>query len=129
MLSVVCTDQAAGSRGLARPFHAILPHAMCTALSPAMGPVPSPPPPEEAWGPRPSLCPSPAGLRPSLCHQPGPAQLPACSFPCVRVCACECVCPLPCRETVPVTQSKHVNGHRGHGYATFGVCQDNVTAF
>lgn len=52
------------------------------------GTCPVPPPAEEAWGPQPSLCPSPDGLRPSLRHQPGPTQLPVCSPTCARVRAC-----------------------------------------
>lgn len=118
-----------GEQGLAWPLHAILPQVMGTALSPATGPVPSTAPsPEEAWGPQPSLCPTPDGRRPSLCHQPSPTRLPVCSLPCVRVHVCARLCPLPCRETVPATQSKQVNGLQGHGYATFSVCHD-VTAF
>lgn len=52
------------------------------------GTCPVPPPAEEAWGPQPSLCPSPDGLRPSLRHQPAPTQLPVCSPTCARVRAC-----------------------------------------
>jgi hypothetical protein len=51
-------------------------------------------------------------------------------FPSSHVLArvCVCVCPLLCRETVTVTQSKQVNGYQGHSYATFSVCRDSVTA-
>lgn len=70
-----------GKQGdLAQPFHTILPQVTLTALSPATGPVPSPPPPEEAWGPQPSLC-----------RWPGPAPRPR-AHACVCVCACVCHC-------------------------------------
>lgn len=46
---------------------------------------------------------------------------------CVRPCVCPC--PLLCREAVPVTQAKQVNGHQGHSYAASSVCHDSVTAF
>eukprot|EP00069_Balaena_mysticetus_P016923 bmy_09929T0 len=100
-----------GAGGLARLFHAILPQVTFTALSPATGPVLSHPPPEGAWGPQPSPCPSPDGPWPSLCHRPGPTRLPMCSLTCVRVCVYVRLCPLLCREAVPVPQSKQVNGH------------------
>lgn len=72
----------------AQPFHPILPHVTLAASSPATGPVPSQPPPEEAWGPRPSPR-----------RWPGPAPLP-CARPCVCVSACAChrvvkLCPSP----------------------------------
>lgn len=45
-----------------------------------------------------------------------PAAAPsALAHVCVRA------CPLLCRETVTVTQSKQVEGPRGHSYATFSV--------
>lgn len=52
-----------------------------------------------------------------------------CALTRVRVRVCACLCPLLCREAVPVPQSKQVNGRRGHSYATFRVCCDSVTAF
>lgn len=118
-----------GAGGLARLFHAILPQVTFIALSPATGHVLSHPPPEGAWGPQPSPCPSPDGPWPSLCHRPGPTRLPMCSLTCVRVCVYVRLCPLLCREAVPVLQSKQAHGHRGHSYATFSVCCDSVTAF
>lgn len=98
-----------GAGALLGPFKPSFPQVMGTAVSPATGPVPShthtaPPPAKEAWGPQPSLCPSEDGRWPHLGRQPGPTQLPVCSLPCVRVRVCAHLCPLPCRETVPVTQ-------------------------
>lgn len=66
------------------------------------GTRPVTPSPEKAWGPQASLCPSTDRLWPSLCHRPGPTQLPMCSLTCVRVCVCARLCPLLCREAVPV---------------------------
>lgn len=63
-------------------------------------------PAQEAWGP-------------CARHQPRPARPTAAPRALAHVCVP--VRPLLCRETVTVTQSKQVIGHRGHSYATFSM--------
>lgn len=98
--------------------------------------APPPPPGSKAWPPSHP----PSRVMPLLGHQrlppvppapgkhgdpapspegPWPGPITGCWLACV--CVCVCVSVLLCRETVTLTQSRQVNGRRGHSYAT-SVC-------
>lgn len=117
VLYAVCATRQWGAGDLARPFHTILTQVTFPTLSPVTGLVHHTHPPRKHGDP-------------SIPRVPGPALHS--SHVLTDVCACLCVCvSVSYRETVPVTQSKQMSGHRGHSYATFDVrvCHDSVTAF
>lgn len=72
-----------------RPFHTILPQSDIHCLVSRMGPILSCPPPEEAWGPQPSLC-----------HPPSPHSSHVLAHVCAHVCCCVVNCPSPSPNAV-----------------------------